>query len=183
MSLGTLIQVAGVLPTTWLTKRYDKRTLYVWFMAAQGISYAAIFFAPGDNFSLILTLHLLGMFFAGPGPVIVFSMYADVADYSEWKNNRRATGLIIATILFAIKGGIWLGSQLNALILWMIGYTRETATDPAVVDGLNFLFTWVPGALAVAAGLVLLKYPLRDAQMKEIEKELLARKKAAAASG
>ncbi|HUG10274.1 MAG TPA: MFS transporter [Opitutaceae bacterium] len=182
MSLGTLIQVAGVLPTTWLTKRYDKRTLYVWFMAAQGVSYAAIFFAPGDNFSLILTLHLLGMFFAGPGPVIVFSMYADVADYSEWKTNRRATGLIIATILFAIKGGIWLGSQLNAMILWMIGYTRETATDPAVVDGLNFLFTLVPGALAVAAGLVLLKYPLRDAQMKEIERELLARKKAAAAA-
>ena len=182
MSLGTLAQLAGVLPTTYLTKRFDKRTLYVWFMAAQGVSYAAIYFVSGTNFELILTLHLLGMFFAGPGPVIVFSMYADVADHSEWKTNRRATGLIIATILFAIKGGIWLGSQLSALVLMIIGYSRETATDSGVVHGLNILFNFIPGALAAIAGLILLKYPIRDAHMKQIEHDLFARKQASAAA-
>ncbi len=183
MSLGTLVQVLGVLPTTWLAKRYDKRTLYIWFMVAQGLSFAAIYFVPAGNYELILILQLLGMLFGGPGPVLVFSMYADVADYSEWKTNRRATGLVIATILFAIKGGIWLGSQLSALVLWGIGYTRETATDPGVVHGLNILFTWIPGILAAVAGLILLKYPIRDTQMKQIEHELLARKQAATAAG
>jgi len=180
MSAGTLAQVLGVLPTTWLARRYDKRTLYIWFMLAQGVSFAAIYFVPGSDFTLVLMLQLLGMFFGGPGPVIVFSMYADVADYSEWKTNRRATGLIIATILFAIKGGIWLGSQLSTMVLWLIGYSRETATDPGVVHGLNILFTWLPGILAAAAGLILLKYPIRDAQMKQIEHDLLARKQATA---
>ncbi|HVT73886.1 MAG TPA: MFS transporter [Lacunisphaera sp.] len=180
MSAGTLVQVLGVLPTTWLTKRYDKRSLYVWFMLAQGVSFAAIYFVPADNFNLSLALQLLGMFFAGPGPVIVFAMYADVADYSEWRNNRRATGLIVATILFAIKGGIWLGSQLSTLVLWLIGYTRETATDPGVVHGLNVLFTWIPGALAAAAGLILLKYSISDVQMRQIEHDLQARKEAGA---
>jgi GPH family glycoside/pentoside/hexuronide:cation symporter len=118
------------------------------------------------------------MFFAGPGPVIVFSMYADVADYSEWKNNRRATGLIVATILFAIKGGLWLGSQLNALVLVIIGYSKATAQDPNVVHGLTVLFTWVPGLLAALAGLVLLKYSISDKFLLEIEHELLARKEA-----
>jgi GPH family glycoside/pentoside/hexuronide:cation symporter len=180
MSAGTLAQVLGVLPTTWLCRRYDKRTLYVWFMLAEGAAYAAIYFVPGANYPLILLLQLLGMALAGPGPVIVFAMYADVADYSEWKNNRRATGLIVATILFAIKGGIWLGSQLSTLVLWLIGYTRETASDPGVVHGLNVLFTWIPGALAAAAGLMLLKYSITDAQMKQIERDLLARKAGAA---
>jgi GPH family glycoside/pentoside/hexuronide:cation symporter len=181
MSAGGLAQLLGVLPTKYLTQRFDKRKLYVWFMVAQGVSYAAIYFVPPTNYSLSLTLQLLGMACAGPGPVIVFAMYADVADYSEWKNNRRATGLIVATILFAIKGGIWLGSQLSALILWLIGYTRETATNPDVVHGLNFLFTWVPGLLAAAAGLMLLKYSISDAQLKQIERELLARKQTGAA--
>jgi GPH family glycoside/pentoside/hexuronide:cation symporter len=181
MSLGGLATVLGVLPTKYLTRRFAKRTVYIWFMAAQGASYAAIYFAPADNYGLILTLNLLGMFCAGPGPVIVFAMYADVADYSEWKTGRRAMGLIIATILFAIKGGLVLGSQLSALILWVIGYTRETASDPAIVHGLLFLFTWVPGILAAAAGLVLLKYPITDPQLKQIERDLVTRRQANAA--
>jgi len=185
MSLGALVTVAGVLPTSYLTKRFEKRTLYVWFMVFQGLFYALIFFAPVDNYGLILTLHLLGMFCSGPGPVIVFSMYADVADYSEWKNNRRATGLIVATILFAIKGGLWLGAQLNALVLWIIDYTREAAAagEPGVIAGLNLLFTWIPGILAAAAGLILLKYSISDQQLKQIEQELLDRKAAAGTSG
>ncbi len=178
MSVGQLATMLGVLPTRWLCKRYDKRTLYIWFMIAQGLSYAAIYFVPGDNFSMTMFFHLLGMFCAGPGPVIVFAMYADVADYSEWKNNRRATGLIIATILFAIKGGLWIGAQFNALVLWLIGYTKETATNPDVIHGLKMLFTFAPGALAAAAGLVLIKYTISDAQLKQIEEELQARKKA-----
>jgi GPH family glycoside/pentoside/hexuronide:cation symporter len=178
MSLGALVQLVGVLPTKYLTQRFDKRTLYIWFMVVQGLSYAAIYFVPGSNYALILTFHLLGMFFAGPGPVIVFSMYADVADYSEWKNNRRATGLIVATILFAIKGGLWLGSQLSALVLVIIGYSKATAQDPNVVHGLTVLFTWVPGLLAALAGLVLLKYSISDKFLLEIEHELLARKEA-----
>jgi GPH family glycoside/pentoside/hexuronide:cation symporter len=179
MSLGTVVQILGVLPTTWLTKRYDKRTLYIGTMVLQGLFYAAIFFVPSTDYNLILTFHLLGMFFGGPGPVIVFAMYADVADYSEWKNNRRATGLIVATILFAIKGGLWIGSQLTAGVLVWIGYSRETATEPGVVHGLSVLFTWIPGVLAAAAGLMLIWYTLRDSHLKEIEHELQARKRAA----
>ena len=182
MSIGALSTMFGVLPTKYLTKRFDKRTLYIWVMVAQGLSYAAIYFVPGDNYTMILFLHILGMFLAGPGPVIVFAMYADVADYSEWKNNRRATGLIIATILFAIKGGLWLGAQLNAAVLWMIGYSPETATDPGVVHGLTILFTWVPGILAAAAGVILLKYPISDQQLEEIEHDLLKRKEAGGAT-
>lgn len=181
MSLGGLATVLGVLPTKYLSQRFDKRTLYIAFMLVQGASYASLYFAPADNYPLLLALNLLGMFCAGPGPVIVFAMYADVADYSEWRTGRRAMGLIIATILFAIKGGLWLGSQLSAFVLWLIDYTRETATDPSVVHGLLFLFTWVPGILSAAAGLVLLKYPISDTQLKQIEHELVARRGAKAA--
>lgn len=176
MSLGALVQVIGVLPTKYLTQRFEKRTLYIWFMVLQGFSYALIYFVPSDNYNLILAFHLIGMFMSSPGPVIVFSMYADVADYSEWKNNRRAMGLIVATIIFAIKGGLWIGSQLTLFVLWLIGYTPETATDPSVAHGIKVLFTWIPGVLAAGAGMLVLKYTITDKQLDIIEHDLLKRK-------
>lgn len=176
MSLGAFATMIGVLPTQYLVRRFEKRTLYIFFMVTQGLSYISIYFIPGSNFEMLLALHILGSFLAGPGPVIVFSMYADVADYSEWKTDRRATGLIIATILFAIKGGLWIGGQLNTLVLWYIGYSKETATNPDVLHGLAVLFTWTPGLLSAVAGLVLLKYTVSDKLMKQIQVELQERK-------
>ncbi|EDY80487.1 sugar (Glycoside-Pentoside-Hexuronide) transporter subfamily [Verrucomicrobiia bacterium DG1235] len=180
MSIGALATMIGVLPTQYLVKRFEKRTLYIIFMVTQGLSYIAIYFVPGENYSLILTLHIVGMFLAGPGPVIVFSMYADVADYSEWKTNRRATGLIIATILFAIKGGLWIGAQFNSLVLWIVDYSKDTAAaTPEVVHAISLLFTWAPGILAAVAGLILLKYTVSDSMMRKIEIDLQERKAAA----
>lgn len=181
MSIGALVTMLGVLPTQYLAKRMEKRSLYIFFMVTQGLSYAAIFFIPSSSYGAMLVFHIIGSFLAGPGPVIVFSMYADVADYSEWKTNRRATGLIIATILFAIKGGLWLGAQLNALVLMLIDYSKEAATagDPMVVSGISYLFTWTPGILAVLAGLVILKYPINDSMLKKIEIDLAERKASA----
>ncbi len=43
-------------------------------------------------------------------------MFADVADYSEWKTGRRFTGIVFATIGFALKAGLALGS---ASFLWI----------------------------------------------------------------
>ncbi len=176
MSAGALATMLGVLPTQYLTRRFEKRSLYIFFMLAQGVSIAAIYFVPGSNYNMILVLHLLASFFAGPGPVIVFSMYADVADYSEWKTSRRATGLIIATILFAIKGGLWIGGQLNTGVLYLIDYSKETATQPDVLNGIAVLFTWIPGILSALAGIILLKYAISDALMRKIQTELEERK-------
>ena len=146
----------------------------------QGLSEGLIYFVPGGNYHIILALHLFSNLVGGAGPVVVFAMYADVADYSEWKTSRRATGLIIATILFAFKGGLWIGSQLLTGIMAYIGYTKATATDPQILHWITLLFTWIPAALAIGAGLLLLKYEITDRLMRQIEVELEERKAAKA---
>lgn len=153
-------------------------------MLTLGLVEGLIYFVPAENYNLILGLHLLSNLVGGAGPVIVFAMYADVADYSEWKTSRRATGLIVATILFAFKGGLWIGAQILTGILALIGYSKATAaTDPNVQHWIVLLFTWIPAGLAIIAGLLLLKYPITDKQMKQIEIELEERKAAKANGG
>lgn len=176
MSLGAFATVLGVLPTKALTTHFEKRQLLIFFMLAQGVVFASIYFVPAEQYELILGLHILGSLLAGPPPVIVFSMYADVADFSEWKNNRRATGLIIATILFAIKMGLWLGSQIAVGLLAYYGYSKEVATSPEIVDGIRVIFTWIPGVLAMLSGLVLFKYSIDDAFLEKIAAGLRERK-------
>jgi len=54
-------------------------------------------------------------------------MIADVADYSEWKTHRRATGFMFAGILFALKAGLSLGGALSAWIIDAYGYVPKTS--------------------------------------------------------
>ena len=48
---------------------------------------------------------------------LIWAIFADVADYSEWKTGRRFTGMVFATIGFALKSGLALGS---ASFLWIM---------------------------------------------------------------
>jgi len=54
-------------------------------------------------------------------------MIADVADFSEWKNSRRATGFMYAGILFALKAGLSLGGALSAWVIAAYGYVPNVA--------------------------------------------------------
>ena len=180
MSAGSLCAIFGVLPVQYLVRRIDKRTLYVFVLMIQGLAEGLIYFAPKESYNLIFALHLLSNLVGGAGPVIVFAMYADVADYSEWKTSRRATGLIIATILFAFKGGLWVGAQILTGVLASIGYTKATATEPHIQQWIVLLFTWIPAAMTIAAGLLLLRYTITDKLMMQIEVELEERKLARA---
>ena len=60
-------------------------------------------------------------------------MIADVADYSEWKNNRRATAIIFSAMMVGLKGGLSIGGALVASILGYYGY--EAGMD----QGMNTL--------------------------------------------
>jgi len=178
MSAGSLCAILGVLPTQYLVRRFDKRSLYLFILLVVGLSEGAIYFVPSDNFNLILAFHLLINLVGAAWPVVAFAMYADVADYSEWKNSRRATGLIVATILFGFKAGLWLGSQLLTGVMALIGYTKAAAMEPSIQHWILLLFTWVPAVLTFVAGLILFKYTITDKLMKQIQVDLEARKTA-----
>ena len=103
MTTGAMAFIAGVMVTSPLSKRFGKRNFYMVSMALTAILTAAFYYVPPTNIALVWGAHALISFVAAPTAPLVWAMYADTADYSEWKWGRRATGLIFSAASFAQK--------------------------------------------------------------------------------
>jgi signal transduction histidine kinase len=90
-----------------------------------------IFFVPKGHFGLMIALNMLAQFCAGPTSALTWALYADVADYGEFKYGRRSTGLIYSASLFSIKTGILIGGFLVPLFLARQMFFRSRALEEA----------------------------------------------------
>jgi Na+/melibiose symporter-like transporter len=109
-------------------------------------------------------------------------MIADVADHSEWVNNRRATGFMFAGILFALKGGLSLGGALSAWIVDAYGYVPNAVQTENALLGIRLGASVYP-ALMLALGIVCLAlYPIGKNLNLRIQEELAERRRQYAGS-
>jgi len=180
--VGFLCFVAGALVTKFFTARWSRRSLMIVFTLINGGGIAACYWVNPQNLPLLYALNIIASFAAGPTPAIVWSMYADTADFGEWKFGRRATGLIMSATVFVQKVGLAIGSAMIGWLLSYYGFIANAVQTPRVVHGMTLLFSLLPGALAIAAGLVNILYPLDEPQVKQMERELAARKGTVAAT-
>jgi Na+/melibiose symporter-like transporter len=104
-------------------------------------------------------------------------MLGDCADYSEWKNRRRATGLVYSAGTFINKTGSGFAGALILMVLAAYGYNgMDPTTIAGSIPGMKALMSWIPSAFAFVGAGVMLFYPLNDARMKQIETDLAARR-------
>jgi GPH family glycoside/pentoside/hexuronide:cation symporter len=113
---------------------------------------------------------------AGPTAPLVWSMYGDVADYGEWRFNRRTTGLVFSASMFAQKFGLTIGAGLSAWLLAMFGYVANAPQSEESLMGIRSLFTLIPAGVGLMNVLALSFYNLPDGKVAEIESELKIRK-------
>ena len=99
-------------------------------------------------------------------------MYADTADYGEWKSGRRTTGLVFSALQFAQKLGLAVGAGLSGIILSLFGFIANQPQTEAALTGIRLMFSIFPAGLALAGVVAVLFYPLRDTKVREIEAEL-----------
>lgn len=173
---GTLGMIAGVLATTPCTRHFGKKPLIVGITLASAALEAAFYLLPPDNFLALLAVNVVWSLLAGATPVLLFAMYADVADYYEWKFARRATGLVISGIMFAIKAGVAIGGFLTLQLLAAFHYVANQPQSPEAVHGIKLLFSVIPAGLSLVYGLILLLYPIDETLLGRIESELKARR-------
>ncbi|HEX2859993.1 MAG TPA: MFS transporter, partial [Lacunisphaera sp.] len=123
-------------------------------------------------------------FFIGPPNSMLWSMYADAADYSEYKTGRRATGLIFSASGMSQKLGWTIASSLGLYILGYFSFQANVAQTPETLNGIMLVVSMIPAACCFLAAVVMCIYPLNAKRMKEIEEGLQAvrAKEAAAAS-
>ncbi|MEO7598047.1 MAG: MFS transporter, partial [Opitutus sp.] len=119
--------------------------------------------------------NVVGTFAAGPPPAIVWSFYADSADYGAWKFGRRTTGLVFSAAVFAQKIGLAVGSAMLGWILTFVDFVPNAVQTPRSLMGIKFVFSLLPGAIGLLSGLAICLYKLDDPTVKRIEQELVAR--------
>ncbi|XPF94795.1 MFS transporter [Colwellia sp. RE-S-Sl-9] len=172
-SLAYMLSLAvGAASTPLLTKFFDKKSLLTLLMMIVAILSVSFYFVPKDHIELMFTLQILIGLALGPKSPLVFSMYADTADYSQWKTGRRATAMIFSAAAFAQKLG---GAIAGAMIGWILasmGYIANQAQTGASEQGIVLLMTLIPGVIAIVAVVVIRFYPLTDEQQKQIQHDL-----------
>ena len=176
LAVGEIANMAGVALAVPLSDRIGKKASYISALAAAGILSISIAFIPVSPAGMwsLLGLQILISIATGVTLPLLWSMFADVADYSELKNGNASTGLIFSSSSMAQKFGGAFGS---ALILWVLaayGYnTSETAVQTAdALRGLKAMMSYIPSAGAFIAAVIVAFYPLTEKKMNDISEAL-----------
>jgi GPH family glycoside/pentoside/hexuronide:cation symporter len=171
--------IAGAFCTKFFLRLGDRRTVMIALAVANAALMAAFYLVDPQSYALLITLNVAANFIVGPTPAILWSMYADTADYGEWKFGRRATGLLFSASVFSQKVGLAIGTGALGWLLAYCGFVANAEQGPRAVAGIRLLFSVVPGVLALLGAAAIFFYPITDAKIKEIEHALADRKAAA----
>ena len=185
---GSLAAIAGMFLTRYLTDIFGKKRLMILMNIGTAICTAAFLFLGPEQTNLMYALNILGMFISGPSPVLLWAMYADVADYSEWKNHRRATGLVFSAATFSQKMGCAVGSFMTGLCLDFYQYQSPVETGDVVqsevtLGGLRMMMSLIPAACLVVAACALAFYNIDKKLLDRMEVDLRERKAKSGDSG
>lgn len=175
LAVQALALAAGAALTPLMTRYVDKTRLLMILMGIVGVLSMAFYFVPRDAIWLMFTLNILISLALGPKSPLAWSMYADSADYTEWRTGRRATAMTFSAATFSLKLGGALGSALLLWVLAAIGYVAREAQSDASQTGIALLQTVFPGFFALVAVVVAGFYPLNNAKLEIIQAEIRAR--------
>jgi GPH family glycoside/pentoside/hexuronide:cation symporter len=180
-SFGQAASVVGVLVTATLAPKFKKRQMFMFFFTLAMLATLSYYFIPPAQVELLFIMEVLGSAVGSPIPVLLWSMYADTADFGEWKSGRRTTGLVFSASTMGQKIGWALGPFIAFHLLSNVGFVANVDPSEAVKGSLVILMSLAPAALAVASMAIFNFYPLNDERMAIIEAELKARRQGAAA--
>ncbi|HEY3862679.1 MAG TPA: MFS transporter [Verrucomicrobiae bacterium] len=179
--IGTGVTVIVLLFSAPLAKRFGKKAVSVAGFALSAVS-AFLFYTlkPADVPGMVV-LTIIGSVVYAPTIPLIWAIYADVADYSEWKTGRRFTGIVFATIGFALKCGLALGS---ASLLWILAgffhYDTKQAPNAQTLEGFRVCSGLVVGVLFAICTVLLMAYKINKRMTIQMADELEARRRKAA---
>jgi Na+/melibiose symporter-like transporter len=180
---GIIFMIVGIGFSKKLADRFGKRDVYGAALFVSTLFVLGFLVYPPDNIGLVFLSQILHGFFYGITIPLLWAMIADVADYSEWKNNRRATAIIFSAMLCGLKLGLAVGGALVAGILAHYGYQAGAAAQaPATVDGIRLSVSLYASLPFLACVVLLFFYEINKTMESRIERELRERRARGGAS-
>jgi sugar (glycoside-pentoside-hexuronide) transporter len=174
---GTGATIVGVILSKGLALRYGKRNLFIAGLAGTALCTAAFVVLPADAIPVIIGVEALRQFVYGFTIPLLWAMMADVADYSEWVNNRRATAVVFSAIVFGLKAGLGIGGAIGGYVLSAYGYVPNVEQASRALDGIRMSASLFPALGFLLCGVCLLFYRIDRRLENQIANDLLARRK------
>jgi sugar (glycoside-pentoside-hexuronide) transporter len=175
--LGTSCTIIGIFFSKGLAMRFGKRNVFIGGLAGTTMCTAVFVFLPASAVTLIFAAEMLRQFIYGFTIPLLWAMMADVADFSEWKNRRRATGIVFSAIVFALKAGLGFGGAITGYVLAAYGYVPNAVQSESALHGIVMTMSIFP-AVTFALCIVCLFFYSIDKQTEiQITNELTERRK------
>ena len=176
---GIIFMIIGIGLSKMLADKYGKRNVFGFFLFISTLFILVFYMLSPESIGLIFGAQIFHGFFYGITIPLLWAMIADVADYSEWKNNRRATAIIFSAMMVGLKLGLSIGGALVAQILGNYGYEPNIAleqTESAIL-GTKMLVSIYPSIPFLLATGLLFFYVIDKNLEDKIEEDLSKRRK------
>ena len=178
LTVISLASIAGAALTPALASRLGKRAGYLVAFLGYGVMSAAQFWCGAADRTAFFTLGSVAEAFSAVAYTLSFVMLGDATDYSEFRNGRRATGLVFSAMTFAMKAGGGLGGLVIGVVLARCGYNgADAASIAGALGGIKSLMSWIPALITPVGMIALAFYPLTTDKMNQISAALAERRK------
>lgn len=175
---GTLASLAGAFLIQFAAKKYGKKSSFIVLIVMGSLFTVLTYYVKPDQLLPMFALQVILQFFTGPLSPVLWAMYTDSADYSEWKTGRRATGLVLSASVFSLKFGWAIGSAITGWLLAYFGFQANVLQNAHAQDGIRLLISYIPTIGLVLAGLTMLFYRLNEKTLAQMTAELEQRRSA-----
>lgn len=180
LTVGEISQLVGVVVTVPISEKIGKKATFIAVLVAITVFAAAVALLPETpaGMWMLMAAQILICIAIGISSPLLWSMFADVADYSEYKNGSASTGLIFSSSSMAQKFGAAFGSAIVLWVLMAFGYdnAKDAVQTPEALATINALISWIPAVGSAVGVLIMAFYPLTDRKMSEIREGLKARR-------
>lgn len=174
--LGQAANIVGVVMAKTVSDKIGKKRTFLSAMLLATLLSCIFFWFQEDNLILIFVFQFLISVCAGIILPLLWSMYADIADFSEWKTGRRATGLIFSSSSMSQKLGSTLGGAITGWMLAYYGFEANVVQSEEAKTGIRMMLSFMPAIGAFLSAVFIYFYKLHDPLMLKINKELTERR-------
>jgi glycoside/pentoside/hexuronide:cation symporter, GPH family len=176
---GIIFMIVGITLSKRFADKYGKRDVFGIALFISTLFILAFYFFPPKAVVLIFVSQILHGFFYGLTIPLLWAMIADVADYSEWKNNRRATAIIFSAMMVGLKVGLSVGAALLTWILGLYNYipNSDAAQSASAINGTKMLVSVYPSIFFLIGAALLFYYEINKKMEVQIERDLKERRK------
>lgn len=181
---GIICSMIGIAVSSKWANKFGKRDVFGTTLFIATLFIVSFLFYSPEDVRLMFLAQALHMFFYGVTTPILWAMIADVADYSEWVNNRRATAIIFAAMMVGLKAGLAIGGAIVTFILGLYGYVskdavaagQELVQPESVAQGAKMLISIYPSIPFLIGVGLLFFYQINKSKEAQIQKDLIQRR-------